>query len=424
MLTKVHQPHRPLRLGTAAATGNENVVPLKQALHQRHKSTGHIKNATSLIPGGGLKLAPKRAAFGEVNTNVRAVGVELNSKKAPVQTLNSGKENSGNGVTGKKTVSQQPAQRLKIHGSAVNQTSVTHASDVLPTRQSMMPESHNPNARKPHVESQVPQAVKPVPTKKASFVYDDSRQLAQTRAIDTRPATAVDEAAAQLKPAVVTKKPRQYKSQPHLRTEQPALRRTVSRQLGEVRNFAIVEQDEVPDTPYEDALEELIEVSEACGGASVSAATELVDVKAELIGRAMEAYSVERAAAAPGAAFESEDNWDEEDVEVDEDQGYTTAHSYRSHGDNTTQCLTAILAPKVTARIQQELDMARIAVEESRTFDEVEEEQWDVSMVAEYGDEIFGYMRELEVRICSCLGILLSPLLGLCSTRNLMRASH
>ena len=344
-------------------------------------------------------MAPKRAAFGEVNTNVRAVGVELNSKKAPVQTLNSGKENSGNGVTGKKTVSQQPAQRLKIHGSAVNQTSVTHASDVLPTRQSMMPESHNPNARKPHVESQVPQAVKPVPTKKASFVYDDSRQLAQTRAIDTRPATAVDEAAAQLKPAVVTKKPRQYKSQPHLRTEQPALRRTVSRQLGEVRNFAIVEQDEVPDTPYEDALEELIEVNEACGGASVSAATELVDVKAELIGRAMEAYSVERAAAAPGAAFESEDNWDEEDVEVDEDQGYTTAHSYRSHGDNTTQCLTAILAPKVTARIQQELDMARIAVEESRTFDEVEEEQWDVSMVAEYGDEIFGYMRELEIRM-------------------------
>ncbi|KAL8305633.1 hypothetical protein RB597_003608 [Gaeumannomyces tritici] len=387
------RPHRPLRLGMAAANGNENAAPLKQALHQRHKSTGQIKNSTSLIPGGGLKLAPKRAAFGEVNTNVRAVGLELNSKKAPMQTINSGKENSGSGAVGKKnTILQQPAQRLKIHGSTVNQTSVTHAADVYPTRQSMIPESHHPITRKPHVEAQAPQAVKAVATKKASFVYDDSRQLAQARATDARPATAVDEAAAQIKPEMAVKNPRQYKSQPHLRTEQPALRRTVSRQLGEVRELPIVEQHEVPDTPYEDALEELIEANEACGGASISASVD-IDVRTELIGRKMEA------APAATVAFESEDNWDEEDVELDEDQGYTTAHSFKSHGDNTTQGLAVLLAPKVTVRIREELELARIAVEESRTFDEIEEEQWDVSMVAEYGDEIFSYMRELETRM-------------------------
>ncbi|KAL8418600.1 hypothetical protein RB594_001995 [Gaeumannomyces avenae] len=387
------RPHRPLRLGMAAANGNENAAPLKQALHQRHKSTGQIKNSTSLIPGGGLKLAPKRAAFGEVNTNVRAVGLELNSKKAPMQTINSGKENSGSGAVGKKnTILQQPAQRLKIHGSTVNQTSVTHAADVYPTRQSMIPESHHPITRKPHVETQAPQAVKAVATKKASFVYDDSRQPAQARATDARPATAVDEAAAQIKPEMAVKNPRQYKSQPHLRTEQPALRRTVSRQLGEVRELPIVEQDEVPDTPYEDALEELIEANEACGGALISASVD-IDVRTELIGRKMEA------APAATVAFESEDNWDEEDVELDEDQGYTTAHSFKSHGDNTTQGLAVLLAPKVTVRIREELELARIAVEESRTFDEIEEEQWDVSMVAEYGDEIFSYMRELETRM-------------------------
>ena len=32
-----------------------------------------------------------------------------------------------------------------------------------------------------------------------------------------------------------------------------------------------------------------------------------------------------------------------------------------------------------------------------QTEEELEEEAWDVSMVAEYGDEIFAYMRELEV---------------------------
>lgn len=34
-----------------------------------------------------------------------------------------------------------------------------------------------------------------------------------------------------------------------------------------------------------------------------------------------------------------------------------------------------------------------------RIFDDIEEEIWDVSMVVEYGDEIFEYMWEFEVWI-------------------------
>ena len=45
-----------------------------------------------------------------------------------------------------------------------------------------------------------------------------------------------------------------------------------------------------------------------------------------------------------------------------------------------------------------ELEEAKLEVQRTRTFEEIEEETWDVSMVAEYGDEIFDYMRELEVR--------------------------
>jgi hypothetical protein len=46
--------------------------------------------------------------------------------------------------------------------------------------------------------------------------------------------------------------------------------------------------------------------------------------------------------------------------------------------------------------------MAKEHVLQHQTEEEIEEEAWDVSMVAEYGDEIFAYMRELEVCL-SCL---------------------
>lgn len=96
---------------------------------------------------------------------------------------------------------------------------------------------------------------------------------------------------------------------------------------------------------------------------------------------------------------EPEENWDGEDDDGDyyEEQGYTTAHSYRSHGDNTTGGVTIIVAPKVTAKVRNELELARLYVEQHTNEDQVEEESWDTSMVAEYGDEIFAYMRSIEV---------------------------
>lgn len=98
------------------------------------------------------------------------------------------------------------------------------------------------------------------------------------------------------------------------------------------------------------------------------------------------------------ALSEAEEYWDEEEDEYeDQDQGYTTAHSFRSR-DLTTGGVTTLIAPRLTAKVQRELEEARIEVQETRLMDDVEEEMWDVSMVAEYGEEIFEYMRELEVR--------------------------
>ncbi|KAF5671497.1 cyclin B3, partial [Fusarium heterosporum] len=101
------------------------------------------------------------------------------------------------------------------------------------------------------------------------------------------------------------------------------------------------------------------------------------------------------------AMSEPEECWEEMDDEDfdDQDQAYTTAHSVRSRDMTQGGATEIVPLPRVTARVQRELEDAREEVERTRTQDDVEEELWDVSMVAEYGDEIFEYMRELEIKM-------------------------
>jgi len=88
------------------------------------------------------------------------------------------------------------------------------------------------------------------------------------------------------------------------------------------------------------------------------------------------------------AHIESEEEYFDED-----DEDYTTARS-KTVGDNTTGVTAPILAPKFTASDKREL------LEAGKDFQEIDEDDmFDITMVAEYGDEIFEYMRELEVRV-------------------------
>ncbi|KAI0452237.1 hypothetical protein F5B21DRAFT_483992 [Xylaria acuta] len=90
---------------------------------------------------------------------------------------------------------------------------------------------------------------------------------------------------------------------------------------------------------------------------------------------------------------------DEEEDHYD-DRGFTTAHSYRSRGDNTTGGVTTVMfPPRITKKGQAELEAARKIVENGRTAEEIQEDAWDVSMVAEYGDDIFRYMKEQEMTL-------------------------
>ena len=96
-----------------------------------------------------------------------------------------------------------------------------------------------------------------------------------------------------------------------------------------------------------------------------------------------------------------EECWDEEEDEKDnyDEEGYVTARSFRSMGENITGNATTTLVPRVNAKARKEIAAAKLLIESTKTPEDIEDDYWDTSMVNEYGDEIFGYMHELEVYI-------------------------
>ncbi|KAI8952474.1 cyclin-like protein [Xylaria longipes] len=99
-------------------------------------------------------------------------------------------------------------------------------------------------------------------------------------------------------------------------------------------------------------------------------------------------------------AYPSYQSDSDEEGDRYDDQGFTTAHSYRSRGDNTTGGVTTVMfPPRINRKGQAELEAAKRIVESGRTAEEIQEDAWDVSMVAEYGDDIFHYMKEQEMNL-------------------------
>ncbi|EME47235.1 hypothetical protein DOTSEDRAFT_166117 [Dothistroma septosporum NZE10] len=107
--------------------------------------------------------------------------------------------------------------------------------------------------------------------------------------------------------------------------------------------------------------------------------------------------SIDAVSAQSGSAYQVAtplEEFIEEDFD-DEDQDYMTAQSFDMR--DTTE--TTIFNPAQTKKNKQEIAEAKLWVEANRTPDDIEDEQWDTSMVAEYGEEIFDYMREMESRM-------------------------
>ncbi|ROV87682.1 hypothetical protein VMCG_10557 [Cytospora schulzeri] len=193
---------------------------------------------------------------------------------------------------------------------------------------------------------------------------------------------------------------RQYRSQPYLKTAaQPFLRRTQSKNL--IQEGCDNVEDDIDEASYEDAMEELPREQEAYFPSEMPAPGPVgpaITADMEPLQPLPASASAPWTFSAPLAPELEEYSDEDYDEDLYDEQGYTTAHSFKSYGDNTSGA-TTLLVPKLTAKTQQELEEAKSYVEKNRPRDDIEEEEWDVSMVAEYGEEIFEYMRELEQKM-------------------------
>ncbi|KAK4243817.1 cyclin-like protein [Corynascus novoguineensis] len=393
---------RPLR-SAAASSGNENIVFSKQPTHHRQKSLGNLK---AMATTGALNAPPKRTAFGDVSNTARARVVDPIGKPAnretvkirakavttTVSTRDVRLEDKENRKGGAKESRSKAIKASKGTGYATKtQSSVPFQTANPASRGSAVNQSHaGTSLAQPPLRNGA--------SKKATTIYQDRKE---ERGNDySEAASPVDDLAITVaKPA---KNPRHYKSQPLLRTEQHSLRHQDAKCVVPTDRVEVEEEgdidDNVTEAAYEDAVEQLSQNAEA-GVRGTSAEMEQANYRSLRQGENDAALQPKALPELPSAS-ELEEYWDEEEEqELYDEQGYTTAHSYRSHGDNTTSGPTTLLAPHVTTSVQEELEMAKAYVADHQTEEEIEEEAWDVSMVAEYGDEIFGYMRELEAQM-------------------------
>jgi G2/mitotic-specific cyclin 3/4 len=322
-----------------------------------------------MLTVGGLKAAAKRTAFGDVSNTARPITIV--QEKAPFDGKHDGIQNTA--------PFHRPAQR-PLNAAGLKSMLGTSA---LPTTSTAIP------SKQPMVEAQQLQS-QPIKrrntlAKRTTAVFKDGNSHADTSSQAVSDHLVV--------PSHQSLGPRHHKSQPQLRTKGSAENPVQSTHLCPV-DGAEKSRSTTAETIYQDAEEAQVDAD--CDKAYASY---LKSINQEADQQAEEQRGDRQGAISLAPTHEPEEYWDEEEEEIYDDQGYTTAHSFRSRGDNTTGVATTILFPQVTSRVQKELAAAKEEVEMSRTTEDIEDEAWDTSMVAEYGEEIFQYMRELEVML-------------------------
>ncbi|KAL7949108.1 cyclin-like protein [Trichoderma barbatum] len=380
---------------------------MQPLLHQRHKSVGALSSAGA-VSAAGFKGPAKRAAFGDVTNVSKGLGGRGEEakgvKKAALVSTNHASAsflNKENAVRASKDSLSRPAQRPAALAGNKSKATTTEARA-------------EPLQKKPAS----------IPAQESAYKLDIDILQLHSNNIKSNAVAQKKNSSAQAAPEAHSLQPRHHKSQPQLKQQlkqqQPTLRRTQSKaekvekavkverapnrpslaaaDIEPLVMPALIEDFLTGDNSYLDSLKF---PPEEAPRADVNHDNSHVEVLPKLPNISEEpAIDVENYKEGLTLALsEAEEYWDEEEEEYDDqDQGYTTAHSTRSR-DMTLANATTILAPRVSSRVQRELDEARIEVEQTITPEEIDEEMWDVSMVAEYGEEIFDYLRELEIKM-------------------------
>lgn len=360
----------------------------------------------------GLNAVAKRAAFGDVSNTSRA----LNHSKDDlvVSAKGTGTEYVKLQVLEKENALSRPAQRpltatVKNTILGLNKANQSAPLTTTSNKISAVPSVNPAQVVRPRASS-----------KRITAIYKDENSAKPQQTSEPAKQQKIPVASVPIPPVHQTLGPRHHKSQPQLKLDQPVLRRTQSKYMHNVNVLPTVLSDAIPSSSgfdFKDApVAEEPKLPTAVADnydlqsydAPVQSVVKVDSIDTEPAVQTIDDYVPEERQL-PALPSEPEEYWEEEE-EVYDEQGYTTAHSYRSRGDNTTGGATTVMIPKLNTKVERELEAAKLIVEGSRTREEIEDDMWDTSMVAEYGDEIFGYMRELEVspEFFLCFGFHLS----------------
>jgi hypothetical protein len=409
LISPVIQPQRPVR--TLRVKADENApptIPGPKTIHHRNKSSPAI---STMLSAAGLKAPAKRTAFGDVSNTMNGVrptkddgailvkpGVQVNDKPGPA-------------VTDKKTTTflKQASRPYSVSNLRGLLTGVSgSATTELPQKPALTETITLANSRKlmtkrpattifkdvglppiPEPVSKPVAEVKPTTTFKILTEPPLLPQIPVTakaaNVLESQPVPALD--------ANVdgTDKPSAQPSTYSSEVEDSIALRSDGIYIDDKGNVQVYQEVESePEEQHQTTYPEMKQTRTSLINAELYPTSNTNGLPASY-----PSLGARIPHAQPSQRSEPEEYWDEE--EDYEEEGYVTARSFRSRGENTTGGATTVLFPQVNQKIKREIEAAKQLVEAERTPEEIEDECFDTSMVAEYGDEIFDYMRDLEV---------------------------
>ncbi|RPA99851.1 hypothetical protein L873DRAFT_1789312 [Choiromyces venosus 120613-1] len=341
------KPQRPSRaIRRQDENANRPIIHNKSASNvSSAAANAALKSMESQQPTGvGLKAAARRTAFGDVSNTSKGNNVTTSGKEGSKGGVVVVQDKQGQKTTGAISKPAQRVQGLKPASSITTQTSVT-SQHVAPSRNivrktAVYQDNKRPSPKRTSPKRTSPKVLRDAVVKKESQQFGRQAARPRSKSRASRPLSGL-----------LRIKQHQAKGESPVYSDQ-ASHSYSDRYLDEDQESTAAE---VEDDDEEDASED----DEAPGGVKT-------------IEGQLEAIS----------DYGSDEGEDETE--------YTGART--RPGDNTTGVTTQVLVPKITSQTRKELCKVQ-----QEFFDD--EDEGDISMVAEYGDEIFAYMRELEAKL-------------------------
>lgn len=389
---------------------------VQKTIHQRNKSSPSL---STMLNAGGLKMAAKRTAFGDVSNTVNV------SRPSKDDSVIGGKGEYD--ALEKAIPVQHDRKATALLRPAQRPLSVSGLKNIL---NNVPNNASQPTVKQPLIEEKQPlhalcqtANMRKVVTKKSTAIFKDSaltqpeQFLPDLQKFHTSVAP-IAPVHRELPPRQQPKDTNAYQdSRPELARKQskhisqqdtqqrpvvPSVTQTSSEEPAALRSDGIYvdEQGQVQPYDYIDPVE-LADVGPAGKNLKVDGEVPKPNSRTTLEQISDTHHVKQQPEAARKSTLapvsEPEEYWDDEGEEHYDEEGYVTARSFKSRGDNTTGGATTVLFPKVNQNAKKEIAAAKDLVEGSKTAEELEDEAWDTTMVAEYGEEIFQYMKDLEV---------------------------